>query len=137
MSMEKILQSELGFGAAPLGNMFRDISEEKARATAEAAWNDRVRYFDTAPFYGAGLAELRLGEAQAGKPREDYVVSTKVGRVILDEIEDVGARDLGEKRSVFAHGDPNRIVNDYSESATLAGSSLKREDRPYRIRLRP
>ncbi|WP_371824235.1 aldo/keto reductase [Methylosinus sp. KRF6] len=128
VSIEKILPSKLGFGAAPLGNMFRDIPEEEALATVEAAWNNGVRYFDTAPFYGAGLAELRLGEALAGKPREDYVISTKVGRVILDEIEDIGARDLGEKSGVFAHGRPNRIVNDYSESATLRSleDSLKR-----------
>ncbi|WP_342629519.1 aldo/keto reductase [Nguyenibacter vanlangensis] len=128
MALKDILPSKLGFGAAPLGNMFRDIPEAEAQATVEAAWNNGIRYFDNAPFYGAGLAEIRMGEALADKPRGDYVISTKVGRLILDEIEDVSARDLGEKGDVFRYGRPNRIVNDYSEDATLRSieDSLKR-----------
>ncbi len=128
MALKDILPGQLGFGTAPLGNMFRDIPEAEAQATVEAAWNDGIRYFDNAPFYGAGLAEIRMGEALAAKPRSDYVISTKVGRLILDEVEDVSTRDLGEKGSVFQHGRPNRIVNDYSEDATLRSieDSLKR-----------
>jgi D-threo-aldose 1-dehydrogenase len=127
MALKDILPGKLGFGAAPLGNMFRDIPEAEARATVEAAWNDGIRYYDNAPFYGAGLAEIRMGAALAGKPRDQYVISTKVGRVILDEIED-GARDNGEKGAVFAHGRPNKVVNDYSEDATYRSieDSLKR-----------
>ncbi len=128
MALKDILPSKLGFGAAPLGNMFRDIPEEEALATVEAAWNDGIRYYDNAPFYGAGLAEIRMGKALAGKPRDQYVVSTKVGRLILDEVEDVSARDLGEKGDVFKHGLPNKIVNDYTEDATYRSieDSLKR-----------
>ncbi len=128
MALRDILKDKLGFGAAPLGNMFRAIPEDEARATVEAAWDDGIRYFDNAPFYGAGLAEIRMGDALAGRPRDAYVISTKVGRLILDEIEDVGARDLGEKGDVFRHGRPNRIVNDYSSDATLRSieDSLKR-----------
>jgi D-threo-aldose 1-dehydrogenase len=128
MSLKDILPGKLGFGAAPLGNMFREIPESEARATVEAAWRDGIRYFDNAPFYGAGLAEIRMGEALKAEPRDAYVISTKVGRVILDEIEDVAARDLGEKGGVFKHGRPNKIVNDYSEHATLRSieDSLKR-----------
>jgi D-threo-aldose 1-dehydrogenase len=128
MALKDILPGKLGFGSAPLGNMFRDIPEAEARATVDAAWTDGIRYFDTAPFYGAGLAEIRMGEVLAGRPRGDYVISTKVGRVILDEIEDVSARDQGEKGDVFKHGRPNRIVNDYSADATLRSieDSLKR-----------
>jgi D-threo-aldose 1-dehydrogenase len=128
MPLKDILPGRLGFGAAPLGNMFRDIPEQEALATVNAAWNDGIRYFDTAPFSAAGLAEIRMGAALAGRPRSDYVVSTKVGRLILDEIEDVGARDLGEKGGVFQYGRPNRIVNDYSRDATLRSieDSLKR-----------
>ncbi|MEM5341251.1 aldo/keto reductase [Paraburkholderia azotifigens] len=111
--------TQLGFGAAPLGNMFRNIPEEEALATVKAAWDQGVRYFDTAPLYGAGLSEIRLGDALSDRRRDDYVLSTKVGRVILDEIEDVSARDLGEKGDVFAFGRPNKIVNDYSADATL------------------
>jgi D-threo-aldose 1-dehydrogenase len=127
MALNNILPGKLGFGAAPLGNMFRDIPEAEALATVEAAWNDGIRYFDTAPFYGAGLAEIRMGQALAGKPREAYVISTKVGRVVLDEIEE-SLRDNGEKGSVFAHGRRNRMINDYSEDATYRSieDSLKR-----------
>ncbi len=133
MTLKDILHSKLGFGAAPLGNMFRDIPEEEALATVEAAWNDGIRYYDNAPFYGAGLAEIRMGRALAGKPRDQYVVSTKVGRLILDEIEDVSARDLGEKGDVFKYGLPNKIVNDYTEDATYRSieDSLKRLKTDY------
>ncbi|UUL82102.1 aldo/keto reductase [Sphingomonas qomolangmaensis] len=128
MAIKDILPGKLGFGAAPLGNMFRDIPEDEALATVQAAWDDGIRYFDNAPFYGAGLAEIRMGEALTGKPRGEYVISTKVGRVILDEVEDVSARDQGEKGGLFEHGRANRVVNDYSADATLRSieDSLKR-----------
>ncbi|MER7708106.1 aldo/keto reductase [Kitasatospora sp. NPDC097605] len=117
MSLTEILPGKLGFGTAPLGNMFRAIPDEEARATVEAAWDQGVRYFDTAPFYGAGLAEERLGEVLAGKPRDAYVLSTKVGRVILDEKEE-GARDLGEKGGLFEHGNPNKMLHVWTAEAT-------------------
>ncbi|MET0321107.1 MAG: aldo/keto reductase [Duganella sp.] len=122
------LQGTLGFGTAPLGNMYRDIPEAEALATVDAAWDHGIRYFDTAPLYGAGLAEIRLGEALAKRPRDEYVLSTKIGRVILDELEDPTARDLGEKGGLFEFGLKNKIVNDYSADATLRSieSSLKR-----------
>jgi D-threo-aldose 1-dehydrogenase len=127
MAHDTILPGKLGFGAAPLGNMFRAIPEEEALATVEAAWNDGIRYYDNAPFYGAGLAEIRMGRALAGKPRGDYAISTKVGRVVLDEIDE-SPRDNGEKGEVFAHGRPNKVINDYSEDATYRSieGSLKR-----------
>jgi len=128
MSIRQALQGKLGFGTAPLGNMFRDIPEAEALATVDAAWDQGIRFFDTAPFYGAGLAESRLGEALARRKRDDYVLATKVGRVILDELEDPAARDLGEKGGVFEFGRKNKIVNDYSADATLRSieDSLKR-----------
>ncbi|GAA1126326.1 aldo/keto reductase [Arthrobacter flavus] len=119
MTIKSLLPGPLGFGTAPLGNMFRAIPEEEAAATVAAAWDQGIRYFDTAPFYGAGLAEIRLGDVLSAHPRDDYVLSTKVGRVILDETEDVSARDMGEKGGLFAHGRPNKVVNDYSADATL------------------
>ncbi|MFF3405068.1 aldo/keto reductase [Streptomyces sp. NPDC002742] len=119
MSIKSLLPGTLGFGTAPLGNMFRAIPDEEAAATVEAAWNQGIRYFDTAPFYGAGLSEIRLGDVLARHPREEFVLSTKVGRVVLDEIEDPTARDLGEKGGLFEHGRPNRMVNDYTADATL------------------
>jgi len=119
MTLKNLIPGHLGFGTAPLGNMFRAIPETEAQATVETAWQDGIRFFDTAPFYGAGLAEARLGDALAGRDRDSYVLATKVGRLILDEVEDVATRDLGEKGDVFRHGRPNRIVNDYSEAGTL------------------
>jgi len=127
MALKDILPSRLGFGAAPLGNMFRAIPEEEALATVNAAWDNGIRYFDNAPFYGAGLAEIRMGQALAGRPRDKYVISTKVGRIVLDELDET-PRDNGEKSDVFAHGRPNKVVNDYSADATLRSieDSLKR-----------
>ncbi|MFI8714970.1 aldo/keto reductase [Brevibacillus brevis] len=127
--MKNILQKkQLGFGTAPLGNMFRNIPEEEALATVDAAWENGVRYFDSAPFYGAGLAELRLGETLAKRPRDEYVLSTKVGRIILDELEDPTLRDLGEKGGLFEYGRKNKLHVDYSEDGTLRSieDSLKR-----------
>ena len=72
----------IGFGAAPLGNLFRPVSEEDAQATLAAAWKAGMRYFDTAPLYGAGLSETRINHFLRDKPRQNYVVSTKVGRVL-------------------------------------------------------
>ncbi|MFZ8477664.1 aldo/keto reductase, partial [Staphylococcus aureus] len=59
---DALLSGPLGFGAAPLGNMFRNIPDSEAAATVDAAWEQGTRYFDTAPFYGAGLSEIRLGK---------------------------------------------------------------------------
>ena len=72
--------SELSLGGAQLGNLYRAITDEQARATVDAAWEQGVRYFDTAPHYGLGLSERRLGAALAGRPRNEFVLSTKVGR---------------------------------------------------------
>lgn len=72
--------SELGFGAAPLGNLYRAMSEEEAQATLEAAWAAGIRYFDTAPLYGLGLSETRLNHFFRGKDRKSFLVSTKIGR---------------------------------------------------------
>jgi D-threo-aldose 1-dehydrogenase len=74
--------TELGFGSAPLGNLYRAISEEDAQAVLTEAWNSGCRYFDTAPLYGLGLAETRLNRFFRGKRRDDYVLSSKVGRLL-------------------------------------------------------
>lgn len=79
----------LGFGAAGIGNLYRAISDDDAAAAVQAGWDGGIRYFDTAPHYGLGLSERRLGAALAGKPRADFLVSTKVGRLL------VPARPLG------------------------------------------
>src|SRR6187399_2379761 len=70
----------LGQGTAPLGNLYRAWPEAQAQKTLQAAWDAGVRYFDTAPLYGFGLAETRLNHFLRDKPRDRYVISTKVGR---------------------------------------------------------
>jgi D-threo-aldose 1-dehydrogenase len=72
----------LGLGTAPLAGLYEPLDEEAAYAVVDRAWELGIRYFDTAPLYGSGLAERRLGAALSGKPRDDYVVSTKVGRLL-------------------------------------------------------
>ena len=127
---DALLNGPLGFGAAPLGNMFRNIPEAEATATVDAAWDLGTRYFDTAPLYGAGLSEIRLGRQLSKHRRNEYLLSTKVGRLILDEVEDVSARDLGEKGDIFKHGRQNRIVYDYTAAGAKKSieESLKRLD---------
>lgn len=72
--------TQLGFGAAPIGGFRATIPETAAAALLETAWDGGVRYFDTSPFYGYGRSELRIGAALRDRPREAYVLSTKVGR---------------------------------------------------------
>lgn len=74
--------TELGFGTAPLGNLYRAVSDEDAHNVLQAAWDTGCRYFDTAPLYGLGLSELRVGNFLRTKPRDEYVVSTKAGRLL-------------------------------------------------------
>jgi len=74
--------SNLGFGGAAIGNLLGAVDDEAARAAVDAAWDNGIRYFDTAPHYGLGLSERRIGEALRDRPRQDYVLSTKVGRIL-------------------------------------------------------
>ena len=123
---DKLISCPLSFGSTPLGKKLRSIPEEEA-ATVDAAWQQGIRYFDTAPLYGAGLSEMRLGRALAKHKRGEYVLSSKVGRLILEEVES-GPRQLGEKGNLFEFGRPNRMVYDYSADGTLRSieESLKR-----------
>jgi D-threo-aldose 1-dehydrogenase len=73
----------LGFGGAPVGNLYTAMSDEQAAAAVDAAWAAGVRYFDTAPHYGLGLSERRIGAALGRRPRAEYVLSSKVGRLLV------------------------------------------------------
>ena len=86
--------TELSFGAAGIGNLYAPMTDSAAYGTVAAAWERGIRAFDTAPHYGLGLSERRLGMALRHQPRSDYVVSTKVGR-ILEPVADV----LGDDRA--------------------------------------
>lgn len=85
--------TELGIGVAQFGNLYRETTDEESLSAVDAAWDAGIRCFDTAPHYGLGLAERRLGEALRGRPRDDYVVSTKVGRLLVPNPAGAGARD--------------------------------------------
>jgi len=75
--------TEVGLGTSAFGNLFRATSDDEARAAVDAAWQGGVRYFDTAPHYGLGLAETRIGAALRDRLRQEYVISTKVGRLLV------------------------------------------------------
>jgi D-threo-aldose 1-dehydrogenase len=83
----------IGFGGAPIGGLYRAVSTADAAAAVDAAWDAGIRYYDTAPHYGLGLSERRLGESLRTRPRADYVVSTKVGRALVPDPDGVGRRD--------------------------------------------
>lgn len=103
--------TRLGFGAAPIGNLFAAVGDDDAAAAVEAAWRAGVRFFDTAPLYGHGLSERRLGAALAARHRDDVVVATKVGRLL---VPDAGPPpDDG-----FVATPPLRPVFDFSWDAT-------------------
>jgi D-threo-aldose 1-dehydrogenase len=91
--MSKLDFGPLGFGAASIGNLFRSVDDATATATLEAAWDGGIRYFDTAPHYGLGLSERRLGAFLREKPRDEFIVSTKVGRLLVPNPDFSGGTD--------------------------------------------
>ena len=114
--------SAFGFGAAPIGNMHRVLSEAEAEATVRQAWSLGLRYFDTAPLYGHGLSEQRVGAALKGKPRASFLLSTKVGRLL--EPCAPGDEDSG----IYLDVPSVKVRYDYSHDGVMASyeASLKR-----------
>ncbi|MGI9376133.1 MAG: aldo/keto reductase [Tsuneonella suprasediminis] len=107
---------DLGFGAASIGNLFRPMADEDARAVVHRAWQAGIRYYDTAPHYGFGLSEKRLGAALAElDPEGTAILSTKVGRR-LDPRPDA---DLSSLRQAFVSPEPFESVFDYSYDAVM------------------
>jgi D-threo-aldose 1-dehydrogenase len=84
-----------GFGGAPIGGLFESVTDEQALACLTKAWDVGMRYFDTAPHYGAGTSERRIGSFLAGKPTAEWVLSTKVGRLIETESSPSNSTDAG------------------------------------------
>lgn len=97
----------LGYGAANIGNLYRAMTQEESWAILDAAWELGIRYFDTAPHYGLGLSERRLGAFLQTKPRTDFVLSTKVGRLLRPNPDGVGRLDLENDFAV--HADLKRV----------------------------
>ncbi|WP_141746695.1 aldo/keto reductase, partial [Streptomyces sp. LUP30] len=85
----------LGFGASVIGNLYRVTPPADAAAAVDAAWDAGIRYFDTAPHYGLGLSERRLGAALQGRPRHQYVISSKAGRLLVPNEEPRGVDSDG------------------------------------------
>ncbi|MFJ8849857.1 aldo/keto reductase [Streptomyces sp. NPDC102437] len=96
--------TELSFGAAAIGNLFNAVDPVRAAAAVDAAWDEDVRYFDTAPHYGLGLSERRLGEALRSRPRDSYVLSTKVGRVLDPLPADATGSGSGDSSDSLSEG---------------------------------
>ena len=119
--------SKLGFGTAQFGNMGKKVAAEDCLDAVEAAWNGGLRFFDTAPHYGLGLSEERLGRALRVRPRKDYVISTKVGRLLSDNPTPQGSdRDNG-----FLVPDKLTRVRDY----TAEGVQRSLEESLSRLKL--
>ena len=106
--------TELGCGSAPLGNLYYAISDDEAQATLEAAWDAGMRYFDTAPQYGLGNSERRMGRFLRTKERSSYVLSTKVGRLLALSSPEERARHRQMVRGAVA-----REVYDYSYDGVM------------------
>ena len=85
--------TEIGVGTAQFGNLFKETTDAESEAAVAAAWQAGIRYFDTAPHYGLGLSERRLGRALASRPRDEFVISSKVGRLLVDSPETADQQD--------------------------------------------
>lgn len=107
----------LSFGSAPIGNLFREVDEEDALLAINAAWDRGIRYFDTAPHYGLGLAENRVGKALSNHPRNGYFLSSKVGRVLAPTRDFPGQNDLA---------DGFMVPKDYVRIYDYSGDGVKR-----------
>ena len=109
----------LGFGATAIGGMYEEVSGRQADAAVGAAWDSGIRLFDAAPQYGLGLGETRLGHGLAGYPRAEYVLSTKVGRLLRADAPP-NPDDFGPDGEPFDKGTPPvATVYDYSRDGVL------------------
>ncbi len=107
--------TELGFGTAPIGGLYRPVTAEEAHQTMARAWDLGVRYFDTAPLYGLGQSETRLNRLLQGRNRDDYIVSSKVGRWLRRSAPGETPEGIGKWFDV-----PNRqAIYDYTRDGVL------------------
>ncbi len=116
--------TRLGLGGTGLGDMYHKTSEESAKETVDAAWEAGIRYFDTAPHYGTGLSEHRFGAALRQRPRGEYTLSSKVGRILVPDLD-------GNVEPPFVSSMPYRRVYDY----TADGARRSIEDSLQRMGL--
>ena len=116
--------TRLGLGGTGLGDMYHTTTDEAGKATVDAAWEAGIRYFDTAPHYGAGMSEHRFGAALRARPRDEYTLSTKVGRLLHPQ-------HPGEIAAPFINALPFKRVLDY----TADGARRSVEDSLQRMAL--
>ncbi|WP_091227536.1 aldo/keto reductase [Microbacterium sp. 3J1] len=114
----------LGYGAANVGNLFRALTDDDAWAVLDAAWDSGIRFFDTAPHYGLGMSERRLGAFLRTKPRDEYVLSTKVGRLLRPNPDFDGGLDTAND---FHVPDDLQRVWDFSADGIRASLDESRE----------
>jgi D-threo-aldose 1-dehydrogenase len=117
--------TRLGLGSAPIGGLFTSVADAEGERVVRHAWDLGIRYFDVAPLYGYGAGERRLGAGLAGRPRDEFAVSTKVGRLVVraDGIPagaDVDRQELdGRPDAWYADVADRRVVFDYSYDGVL------------------
>ena len=118
--------TRMGFGGAPLGNLYRKVSDEDAQAALQAAYDAGIRFFDTAPQYGLGRSEHRFGEAIARFGRDNIQLSTKIGRLLLDcephEVTPEAFVDVPQKRIVFDYT-YDGVMRSYEASRERIGTA--------------
>jgi D-threo-aldose 1-dehydrogenase len=120
-----VIVSRFGLGCAPIGGLFAAVDDITAERTLDAAWSGGVRYFDTAPHYGTGLSEVRLGQFLSGRPRDQFAISTKVGRLLVAQ---GSGKEAGSSGTEFVGGLPAREIFDFGPDGIEASleSSLGR-----------
>ena len=115
-----LMVTRLGFGGASIGGLYRSVSDEAAGAVVEHAWSIGIRLFDTAPLYGYGASERRFGSVLANRPRDEFVLSTKVGRLVVDAAAVPAGADVDRQRlggtedGAYADTRGRKMVFDYS-----------------------
>lgn len=124
MSRTELSIPTLGYGAANVGNLFRELTDDEAWAVLDAAWESDIRYYDTAPHYGLGLSERRLGAFLQTKPRDEFVVSTKAGRLLRPNPAFDGGLDTAN--DFFVPDDLQRVW-DFSDAGIRASLDESRE----------
>ncbi|MGB3375712.1 MAG: aldo/keto reductase [Microbacterium sp.] len=125
MSPTELTLPQLGYGAANVGNLFRALTDDEAWGVLEAAWDAGIRYFDTAPHYGLGLSERRLGAFLQTKPRDEFIVSTKAGRLLRPN-PDHQAGGLDTDNDFFVPDDVRREW-DFTEAGIRASIAESQE----------
>ncbi len=114
----------LGYGAANVGNLFRALTDDEAWAVLDAAWESGIRYYDTAPHYGLGLSERRLGAFLQTKPRDEFFLSTKAGRLLRPNPDFAGGLDTDN--DFYVPDDLHRVW-DFSDAGIRASLDESRE----------